>query len=265
MNYKTIKFDYDIAKMIERYQLEGRIFVYGGADGKERNYVTILTLSGSDKDYPVVVVLKNILTTWTEYACFSKTGVCKNYPIRLYIEYVSDENDYDDGTVFINPSTSYMFVYNKSGKYKTSYYVSYDPKLNKLNFSQFNNILDACGNLIERYVLASNDQRRKFANALLNDNSEVSKNIISAFFKEFCSEEKSIDDVSNNVNKSNYDFKAFDQVLVRNSKTEKWKARFFDMTENGKYGCTDSNFYNYCIPYTIMTKNYHGKTKDFNA
>lgn len=58
----------------------------------------------------------------------------------------------------------------------------------------------------------------------------------------------------------------FEKVLVRDSKNEMWRARFFDTYEEhgdyGEYGTTCNGVWVYCIPYNEETKHLHGTTEE---
>jgi hypothetical protein len=52
--------------------------------------------------------------------------------------------------------------------------------------------------------------------------------------------------------------KPFDKVLVRDSKNEKWRARFFDLYEDGEFGTTCNCYWKNIIPYNEETKHLVG-------
>lgn len=49
----------------------------------------------------------------------------------------------------------------------------------------------------------------------------------------------------------------FDKVLVRNSNTDIWRARFFDLYVNGLYETASGEKWEFCIPYNEDTKHLH--------
>lgn len=68
--------------------------------------------------------------------------------------------------------------------------------------------------------------------------------------------------------KQEYEFKPFDKVLARDSKSNKWKIDIFrEFIEDGgnegyRYNCFYDNW-NYCIPYNESTAHLLGTTEDF--
>lgn len=53
----------------------------------------------------------------------------------------------------------------------------------------------------------------------------------------------------------------YDKILVRCSKIEKWRARFFDSYENG-FITANGSIFDYGVPYNEETKHLHGTTEE---
>lgn len=51
-------------------------------------------------------------------------------------------------------------------------------------------------------------------------------------------------------------------MLVRNTDTANWCARFFDLNELGVYDTTSGETWIFCIPYNDETKHLHGTNNE---
>lgn len=95
--------------------------------------------------------------------------------------------------------------------------------------------------------LANEEERQIFINALKSTKHPSAKEYLKRFFGIEA--------------KPEYNFKPFDKVLVRQKDFHLWVARFFDrVSDEGKFVCTDSLNYEYCIPYNEETKHLHNTT-----
>lgn len=56
--------------------------------------------------------------------------------------------------------------------------------------------------------------------------------------------------------------KPFDKVLVRNSVTNEWHARFFDIYNQGLYETASGEYWTFCIPYNEETEHLHETTEE---
>lgn len=54
----------------------------------------------------------------------------------------------------------------------------------------------------------------------------------------------------------------FDKVLVRDSDSQIWRAKFFHCKKGGDYYTIDDAIYKICIPYNDETKHLHGTRED---
>jgi hypothetical protein len=55
---------------------------------------------------------------------------------------------------------------------------------------------------------------------------------------------------------------AYDKVLVRNTDTEVWCARFFDLHELGVYDTASGESWIFCIPFNEETQHLHGTANE---
>ena len=60
-----------------------------------------------------------------------------------------------------------------------------------------------------------------------------------------------------------YQFKPFDQVLVRDSNSGTWRANFYSNLDNTKDHVCISGIWNQCIPYNEETKHLVGTNKPY--
>lgn len=227
MEYKmvTIPFDLETAKKINIGEIAGRIVTEKGRNRAEIVY------EDNSSNCPLLVVIHSISVSadW-----FSATGKALSSVNRLLLE-VPEYTTFKDGEVLSNKDGSYIFILNTHGKYLTSFYAS----LNQKGILKIEDGLSAWENQIEKYRLATESERQKLVDALKASKEPEAKEYLKRFF--------GIEE------KSKYDFKPFDKVLVKYYEDDNWEASLFirtitdDQDGETKYECLNGTVYVYCI------------------
>lgn len=228
MEYKmaTIPFDLETAKKINIGERVGQIVTEKGRNRAEIVY------EDNSSICPLLVVIHSISVSadW-----FSATGKAFSSENRLLLE-VPEYTTFKDGEVLSNKDGSYIFILNTHGKYLTSFYAS----LNQKGILKIEDGLSAWENQIEKYRFATESERQKLVDALKASKEPEAKEYLKRFF--------GIEE------KSKYDFKPFDKVLVRKEGNKKWNISLFarEIVDdyNGlpyKYECSNGTLWDYCI------------------
>lgn len=227
MEYKmvTIPFDLETAKKINIGEIAGRIVTEKGRNRAEIVY------EDNSSNCPLLVVIHSISVSadW-----FSATGKALSSANRLLLE-VPEYTTFKDGEVLSNKDGSYIFILNTHGKYLTSLYAS----LNQKGILKIEDGLSAWENQIEEYRFATESERQKLVDALKASKEPEAKEYLKRFF--------GIEE------KSKYDFKPFDKVLVKYYEDDNWEASLFirtitdDQDGETKYECLNGTVYVYCI------------------
>lgn len=222
----TIPFDLELAKKINNGERNGMIVTDGD------NY-RVEFVYHREESFPILGVIHTdhgIISDW-----FSNNGFGgKNYRLKLKVpEYTT----FKDGDVLSNEQGDYLFILNTNGEYLTSFHASWK----KGRGVVIPRKAHADCNNIEKYRLATEDERQKFIDALKTSKEPKAKMYLKQFFgiKE----------------KLRYDFKPFDKVLVKYYEDDDWEASLFirtitdDQDGKTKYECLNGTVYVYCIPY----------------
>lgn len=224
----TIPFDLETAKRIREGKISGRIVTEKGQNRAEIVYEDNLS------NCPLLVVIHSISVSadW-----FSPTGKALSSANRLLLE-VPEYATFKDGDVLSNEEGNYIFILNINGKYLTSLYASFAIR-EGLTISD--NIA-ANENNIERYRLATDSEKQMMINALKASNNPKAKEYLKRFF--------GIEE------KPKYEFKPFDEVLVKDEESDKWHISLFarEIVDDSdglpyKYECFNGTLWNYCIPF----------------
>lgn len=224
----TIPFDLETAKKIMLGERKGSIVTKD-----DKCEVEIVYQDETKKSiHPILAVIHSHFGPVSDW--FAEDGVGINF--KLAIE-VPEYTTFKDGDVLSNESGDYIFILNVHGKYLTSFYASYDQQ-GVIGFNIGGNRA-ASENNIERYRFATEEEKKKFIDAL-----KVNKNPTArTYLKKFFGIEK-------------YDFEPFSKVLVRDDVDEEWHISFFarmvidkDDEEVYKFECSNGTRWNYCIPF----------------
>lgn len=150
------------------------------------------------------------------------------------LEIEKEQIEFKDGDIIANPSIlfekDYIFIckpYNNQNK--LGYYVAVDNTSNDLYLPK-NNEPWCHKNKNIRY--ATEEEKQRLFKAL------------SAVGKHWNAEKKVVEDI-----KKEYQFKPFEKVLVRDNRSEAWRAAFFSYINEYKRYVTTSMAWKYCVPY----------------
>lgn len=186
-----------------------------------------------EESFPILGVIHTdhgIISDW-----FSNNGFGgKNYRLKLKVpEYTT----FKDGDVLSNEQGDYLFILNTNGEYLTSFHASWK----KGRGVVIPRKAHADCNNIEKYRLATEDERQKFIDALKTSKEPKAKMYLKQFFGIEIEPE--------------YKFKPFDKVLVRDTEDDDWHVSLFvrkiadAQYKEERYECLNGTGWIYCIPY----------------
>lgn len=239
--YVRIPFEVELAKKISNGEADGKIVTRDG-----RN-VRIICWDRKNALYPIVALVDDDIEK-ERYAAYKKNGrwCHQGYGdsgLDLILE-VPKYMTFKDGDIVAFGSNN-----NHVGIFKCL-------NLEEKTFSSYatlaNNVLvfyEPAWNLINIHI-ATEEQKQRIVNALKS--CEVPK--AKGCLKKLGIEEK-----------TKYEFKPFDKVLVRDNDNEKWGINLFeryDEEERFPYMCLDECF-NQCIPYNEKTAHLLGTTDNY--
>lgn len=184
----TIPFDLELAKKINNGERNGMIVT----DGDNYRVEFVYHREESFSILGVIHTDHGIISDW-----FSNNGFGgKNYRLKLKVpEYTT----FKDGDVLSNEQGDYLFILNTNGEYLTSFHASWK----KGRGVVIPRKAHADCNNIEKYRLATEDERQKFIDALKTSKEPKAKMCLKQFFGIEIEPE--------------YKFKPFDKVLVRDT------------------------------------------------
>lgn len=136
-----------------------------------------------------------------------------------------------------NEQGDYLFILNTNGEYLTSFHASWK----KGRGVVIPRKAHADCNNIEKYRLATEDERQKFIDALKTSKEPKAKMYLKQFFGIEIEPE--------------YKFKPFDKVLVRDTEDDDWHVSLFvreiadAQYKEERYECLNGTGWIYCIPY----------------
>lgn len=222
----TIPFDLELAKKINNGERNGMIVTDGD------NY-RVEFVYHREESFPILGVIHTdhgIISDW-----FSNNGFGgKNYRLKLKVpEYTT----FKDGDVLSNEQGDYLFILNTNGEYLTSFHASWK----KGRGVVIPRKAHADCNNIEKYRLATEDERQKFIDALKTSKEPKAKMYLKQFF-----------DIEI---EPKYKFKPFDKVLVRDTEDDDWHVSLFvrkiadAQYKEERYECLNGTGWIYCIPY----------------
>ena len=222
----TIPFDLELAKKINNGERNGMIVTDGD------NY-RVEFVYHREESFPILGVIHTdhgIISDW-----FSNNGFGgKNYRLKLKVpEYTT----FKDGDVLSNEQGDYLFILNTNGEYLTSFHASWE----KGRGVVIPRKAHADCNNIEKYRLATEDERQKFIDALKTSKEPKAKMCLKQFFGIEIEPE--------------YKFKPFDKVLVRDTEDDDWHVSLFvreiadAQYKEERYECLNGTGWIYCIPY----------------
>lgn len=224
----TIPFDLETAKKIMSGERKGAIVT----KSNKRKAKIVYQEEKKKSIRPILAVIDGDYGPVADW--FAEDGVGANF--KLAIE-VPEYTTFKDGDVLSNKSGDYIFILNTHGKYLTSFYVSY----NQQGIISFNTEGNRAvnENNIERYRFATEEEKKKFIDALKVNKNPTARTYLKKFF--------GIEE---------YDFEPFSRVLVRDDVNEEWHISFFarmvidkDDEEVYKFECSNGTRWNYCIPF----------------
>lgn len=243
--YVKVPFDVEMAKKITNGEVEGKVVTRDDGNARiicwdaEGDQPIIALIKYHDKEYPHSFCLNGLL----------QDGDCLNGDLMLEIpEYMT----FKDGDVlYVETKNNNNFIFiNKNRASKTYKYVSLMNRV-KLSFER----TECCYcEHIKILRFATESEKQKLIEALKASKEPEAKEYLKRFF-----------DI---VLKQEYEFKPFDKVLARDSKSNEWKIDIFrEFTADGgsegyRYNCFYDNW-NYCIPYNDQTKHLLGTTDNW--
>lgn len=163
------------------------------------------------------------------------------------LEIDKSQLEFKDGDIIVNPAIlseeAFIFIYNAGeNPNKLCFYVALDNVLDDLYFPKTNNCWCTKNENI-RY--ATEEEKQRLFKAL------------NAAGKRWNAEKKVVEDI-----KTEYQFKPFEKVLVRNYEDTAWRAGLFShIREDDKRYVTSCLTWKYCIPYE-GNESLLGTTKD---
>ncbi len=222
----TIPFDLELAKKINNGERNGMIVTDGD------NY-RVEFVYHREESFPILGVIHTdhgIISDWLSNNGFGE----KNYRLKLKVpEYTT----FKDGDVLSNEQGDYLFILNTNGEYLTSFHASWK----KGRGVVIPRKAHADCNNIEKYRLATEDERQKFIDALKTSKEPKAKMCLKQFFGIEIEPE--------------YKFKPFDKVLVRDTEDDDWHVSLFvrkiadAQYKEERYECLNGTGWIYCIPY----------------
>lgn len=247
----TIPFDVELAKKITNNEVDGKIVTRDG------RCVRIVCWDMKSEDSIVALVqceFKEIVRSYTADGLLISKYENPSDLMLAIPEYMT----FKDGDVIAcgwednNESSSWISIV-KSANYsadgvRTSDYVTFIVKSNNHTDGLLN--FDMYTNAGEWARFATEAEKQTMINALKECKEPIAKEYLKRFFGIEA--------------KPEYNFKPFDKVLVRQKDFHLWVARFFDrISDEGKFVCTDSLHYDYCIPYNEKTKHLHSTKEKY--
>lgn len=162
------------------------------------------------------------------------------------LEIDKTELEFKDGDIIASPCVisekNYIFIYKPHEiPNKLGFYVAVDSDSDKLYFPK-NSMPWCTKNKNIRY--ATEEEKQKLFKAL------------NAVSKHWNADKKVVEDI-----KTEYQFKPFERVLVRDNRNEAWRAAFFSYINEYKRYVTTSMAWKYCVPYE-GNEHLLGTTKD---
>lgn len=206
------------------------------------------------EDFPVVVYVPAInrgIRFTEDGKYFKNGGVCVLFPSREQRDWSKFQRPFKDGDVIYvkTGSNQWVSIFKEDTENKIVTYADYN-----LDTRRFCEINDFSGVLCYKRViretrLATEEEKEKLFQAIKDNGYKWN------------AETKTLEE----ENKNKFDpatMKPFDQVLVRNVLTDKWRIGFFEKidTEEPKYDTAYSS-YSHCIPYNDETKHLLGKAE----
>lgn len=150
------------------------------------------------------------------------------------LEIDKSQLEFKDGDIIASPCILskgvYIFIYKaQENPNELGFYIAVDDISDELYFPRNNNYWCTKNENI-RY--ATEEEKQKLFKAL------------ATIGKQWNAEKKVIEDI-----KTEYQFKPFEKVLVRDCRSEAWRAAFFSYINEYKRYVTTSMAWKYCIPY----------------
>lgn len=245
--YVRVPFDVEMAKRIQNKECAGSIITRVG--GKVRNVVFDL----KNEECPICAIVetdiqKEDVILYLKDGSFRK-GCTDDFDLMLEIlEYMK----YKDGDVLYaetKDGNRFIFI-KKNSELKTYKYVSLNNG-QRLSFVHTECCNDECLKILR---FASESEKQRLVEALKESketaDAKACLKMLGVEVKPEC------------------EFKPFDKVLARDSKSNEWKIDIFrEFTADGgsegyRYNCFYDNW-NYCIPYNDQTKHLLGTTNNW--
>lgn len=162
---------------------------------------------------------------------------------RETLEVEKDQPEFKDGDILLYKSAKFTFFSSililNTNRNEMSSYVRFSIGKGSIDYD-----VPVCNLYTDRFRYATEEEKLQLFDALAREG------------KAWDAEKKQIVDLKPEV-----ELKPFDRVLVRDSKSDKWRANLFSHIEkDGYYHCVSANWI-YCIPY-IGNESLLGTTKD---
>ena len=228
MKTVTVSFDLELAKKIQKGEVEGKI-----VDDYKTEYEIIKY--DAKGIFPLIGVYFNEETSSSFTRSFTiegrYSGSCPSYDLQLKLPWYLT---YEDGQYVTMESRdmNYVLIYKsyvKGGANPVSYHVFFNTTEKKLYFD-----LNCDDGILVKAIRPSLPSEIELMHDLLRENG-----------KRWNPETKRIEDVEK---KPEHEFKPFDRVLARDYDTEKWNIDLFSHKHDQLFCCMISS-YTQCIPY----------------
>lgn len=245
--YVRVPFDIEMAKKITNGKVEGRVVTRDDGNARiicwdaEGDQPIIALIKYHDKEYPHNFCLNGLL----------QDGDCLNGDLMLEIpEYMT----FKDGDILVTPDNRiFVLCLRENGKFY--FYAG--------TFMEGSTIV----NLTSEPTLVFEDNKagcrratpneiNDFAEKLKEHNNPKAKECIKQYLKRFFKIEL----------KTEFEFKPYDKVLVRESNDFPWRIDLFSHIQDGAkpYVCL-YHYWKYCIPYNDQTKHLLGTTDNWEG
>lgn len=264
--YVKVPFDVELAKKITNGEVEGKIVTRDGTNAR------IICFDREDERLPIVGLVKveavevgDVKLEGGEMICpFHLDGMdgrrkfsCHGNPNDLMLE-VPEYTTFKDGDVITFDECETILI-AKGNPYKdkagTIYIDCYAVVINGYFYADSTVIINSLR-------LATEEEKQKLVDALKSNKGPKAKKYLKRFFG---IEEEEIIEAEIKEEKSEYKFKPFDKVLVRDFKNIAWSVDFFSHYNNSgyRYNTLHGGTWKYCIPYNEQTAHLLGTSDNY--
>lgn len=251
--YVRVPFEVKLAKKITNGEEEGRIVTEDGRSAR------IVCWDRKDNYYPIIALIEKSHGC-EEISYFTVNGMYyrdKESCYDLMLE-VPEYTTFKDGDVITFDECETILIV-KGNPYKdkagTIYIDCYAVVISGYFYVDSTVIINSPR-------LATEEEKQKLIDALKSSKGPIAKKYLKRFFG---IEEEEIIEAEIKEEKSEYKFKPFDKVLVRDFKNIAWRVDFFShYNDSGyRYNTLHGGTWKYCIPYNEQTAHLLETTQNY--